>query len=49
MRTDPDRCRYCGLCLDVCPTGALTAELAPQTEEDLALEEVSRKFNESVN
>lgn len=49
MRVDPDRCRYCGLCLDVCPTGALTAKLAPQTEEDLALEEVSRKFNESVN
>lgn len=48
METDMDKCRFCGLCLDVCKTGALTAELAPQTKEDLELEKQSRDFYDLV-
>ena len=48
MTVDPDKCRYCGLCVDVCPTGALTADRAPQTAEDLELERMSKEFYESV-
>ena len=48
MTVDMDKCRCCGLCLDVCPTGALAAELAPQTEKDLALAQKSRDFYELV-
>ncbi|MCD7993388.1 MAG: hypothetical protein LUK37_17035 [Clostridia bacterium] len=43
-----DKCRCCRLCLDVCPTSALTAELAPQTEKDLALAQKSKDFYELV-
>ena len=48
MTVDMDKCRCCGLCLDVCPTGALTAELAPQTEKDLELAQKSKDFYELV-
>ena len=48
MTVDQDKCRYCGLCVDVCPTGALTADRAPQTAEDLELERMSKEFYESV-
>ena len=48
MTVDMDKCRCCGLCLDVCPAGALAAELAPQTEKDLALAQKSRDFYELV-
>lgn len=44
MEVDMDKCRCCGLCLDVCPTGALTACRAPQTERDLELERMSKEF-----
>lgn len=44
MKLDTSKCRYCGLCLDVCPTQALTATLAEQTEEDLKLEKKSIEF-----
>ena len=44
MKLDTTQCRYCGLCLDVCPTKALTATLAEQTEEDLELERKSIEF-----
>ena len=41
-------CVSCGQCIAVCPTGALTAELAPQTEKDLALAQKSKDFYELV-
>ena len=44
MKFDAERCRNCGLCLDVCPTKALTAKLAAQTAEDLELEQKSIDF-----
>ena len=44
MKLDTTKCRYCGLCLDVCPTKALTATLAEQTAEDLELERKSIEF-----
>lgn len=49
MYVDLDKCRFCGLCLDVCPTGALTGKRAPQTPEDLELERKSIAFYESFN
>lgn len=45
MEVDTDKCRCCGLCLDVCPTGALSADLSQQTEEDLEMERKSRDFD----
>ena len=49
MRLDRDRCRSCGLCADVCPTGALQSSPAPQTPEDLERERKSAAFYESIN
>ena len=48
MRVDMDKCRSCGLCVDVCPTGALTADNAPQTERDLQREQQSAEFYEKI-
>ena len=39
----------CGLCADVCPTGALTAAFATQTAEDLQLERDSSRFYDYIN
>jgi dihydroorotate dehydrogenase (fumarate) len=33
MHVDPTLCRDCGVCTDVCPTGALRAEILPQTDD----------------
>ena len=49
MRLDRERCRSCGLCADVCPTGALRSFPAPQTTEDLERERKSAAFYESIN
>lgn len=34
MYVDLDRCRHCGMCIDVCPTGALTGTWAAQTDDE---------------
>lgn len=44
MYVDRDLCRDCGLCVDVCPTGALTASIAAQTGEDMKREKESDAF-----
>ena len=49
MRVDRTLCRNCGLCADVCPTGALTAAFATQTAEDLQLERDSSRFYDYIN
>lgn len=49
MRVDRSLCRNCGLCVDVCPTGALTASFATQTAQDLQLERDSSRFYEYIN
>lgn len=46
MTVDMDKCRCCGSVPDVCPTGALTEELAPQTEKDLFWRRSQRTFYE---
>lgn len=49
MHVDRERCRNCGLCVDVCPTGALTSKIAAQTEQDRELERRSKAFDKSVS
>ncbi|MFV0504661.1 MAG: 4Fe-4S binding protein [Lachnospirales bacterium] len=44
MKVDLEKCRFCGLCIDVCPTAALKGALAAQTAEDLELERKSLEF-----
>ncbi len=44
MTVDENECRSCGACVSVCPTGALTATVLPQTEEDKAREAESIAF-----
>ena len=44
MTVDRDLCRSCGLCVQVCPTRALTADFAPEDEEDIKLAKLSHDF-----
>lgn len=44
MTVDENECRSCGACVSVCPTGALTAFIRPQSEEDAAREQESIAF-----
>jgi dihydroorotate dehydrogenase (fumarate) len=44
MTVDENECRSCGACVSVCPTGALTAMVLPQSEEDKAREAESIAF-----
>ena len=44
MHVDRDKCRSCGLCVDICPTGALTAGFMAQTEKDLKKAADSKQF-----
>jgi len=44
MTVDMDLCRCCGLCVQVCPTGALTAVYKPEDEEDVKLTKLSHDF-----
>ncbi len=48
MEVDRELCRSCGICVAVCPTGALTSTVAKQTEKHLALEKASADFYKSV-
>jgi dihydroorotate dehydrogenase (fumarate) len=34
MYVDRDLCRNCGACVSVCPTGALTARVVDELEEE---------------
>ena len=44
-----DLCRCCGLCVQVCPTGALTATYAPEDEDDRRLTKLSHDFYDVVD
>lgn len=48
MTVDMSKCRSCGLCVDICPTGALKAAVAPQTAAHLELERKSKEFYASM-
>lgn len=48
MSVDPLRCRNCGLCLDVCPTAALTATWAEQSEGEKTMALRSKQFDQSM-
>ena len=49
MTVDRALCRNCGLCVDVCPTGALTAVHAAQTARDLQLEQEAMDFYDYID
>ncbi len=49
MTVDENECRSCGACVSVCPTGALTAMVLPQSEEDKAREAESIAFYASFS
>lgn len=49
MKVEEEKCRNCGLCIDVCPTGALSGRRLPQTERDLTMEKKSREFEEKIS
>ncbi len=52
MEVDRTLCRNCGLCADICPTGALRASPGAKTARDLELEKESQAFYgyiESIN
>lgn len=49
MRLDTERCRNCGLCLNVCPTSALTASWAEQNDEEKTMAERSRRFDQIMS
>lgn len=44
MTLDEKECRSCGACVSVCPTGALTGFVKPQSQEDAAREQESIDF-----
>ncbi|MEL7608089.1 MAG: FAD-dependent oxidoreductase [Bacillota bacterium] len=44
MTVDEKECRSCGACVSVCPTGALTGFVKPQTDDDRAREAESIAF-----
>ena len=48
MRVDEARCRSCGVCASVCPTGALTAHPLPQDAEDLARAAEAAEFERRI-
>jgi dihydropyrimidine dehydrogenase (NAD+) subunit PreA len=48
MTVDMELCRSCGLCVGVCPTGALTSTIAEQTEKHKAMAKASADFYELV-
>lgn len=48
MTVDMNKCRSCGLCLDICPTNAITATIMEQTEEDIKRENFSKNFNNII-
>ncbi len=48
MHVDPALCRDCGVCADVCPTGALRADILPQTGDDKQRESEMNAFDSVV-
>ncbi|MPM14091.1 NAD-dependent dihydropyrimidine dehydrogenase subunit PreA [bioreactor metagenome] len=48
MHVDPSLCRDCGACADVCPTGALFAEILPQSADDLEREAELAALDEKI-
>ncbi len=48
MHVDADLCRDCGVCVSICPTGALTATMLPQSQTDLDRVAEAAAFDEYV-
>ena len=44
MHVDETKCRYCGVCVSVCPTGALRASVLPPDGDDLCREAEAAAF-----
>lgn len=48
MQVDSKRCRDCGMCVDICPTGALTAAWAEQSDRERKKAALSADFDREI-